>query len=124
NYVFGLDGKAYPVVFDASGNDYGTITIGDQIWMNENLRSSKFCNGDGIPEVRNHQEWENLSSPGKADYPNYGDRINGSLYNGYAVMDERNICPCGWRVPSKGDWETLISYLGENSGGKLKMNGT
>lgn len=49
----------------------------------------------------------------------------GLLYDWYSVSDPRKICPAGFHVPSKSDWDTLITYLGgsEQAGGKLKETG-
>jgi uncharacterized protein (TIGR02145 family) len=59
-------------------------------------------------------------------YYNYdiaNDITYGKLYNGYAVNDSRNICPVGFRIPTRADFNTLNSFLGTNAGGKLKEAG-
>jgi uncharacterized protein (TIGR02145 family) len=48
----------------------------------------------------------------------------GYLYNWYAVADSRKLCPTGWHVPSKDEWDILISYLGTNAGGKMQLIST
>ena len=116
-------------VEDIDGNVYHTLTIGTQVWMAENLKTTKFRNGDLIPNIiDNNIWWTSYSSPA---YCNYNNDINisliyGRLYNWYAINDSRKIAPIGWHVPSKEEWQTLINYLGGESiaGGKLKESGT
>ena len=114
----------YDNLTDQDGNAYKTIVIGSQTWMAENLRTSKYANGDPIPNVTNDTEWENLNSGAWANLSNNSQYENpyGKLYNWYTVVDVRNICPTGWHVPTMDDWITLENYLGGNNvaGKKLK----
>lgn len=101
-------------VFDIEGNTYSTITIGDQEWMTENLRTSKFNDGSSIQNTLNSSIWNNLTIPSWCNYNNdltLNDSY-GKLYNRYVVVDSRNVCPVGWRVPSIADWDTLFYNLG------------
>jgi len=115
-------------VTDIDGNIYKTVTIGSQIWMKENLRTTKYSNGDPIPEITSGTEWMNLISGAYCNYnndPGFADTY-GLLYNWHTVKDPKNICPDGWHVPSDSEWTTLIDFLeGEDvAGGKLKEKGT
>ncbi len=112
-----------PVVKDVDGNEYTTIKIGAQTWMVENLKVTRYRNGDPIERVTVASEWN--SEIGKYGiYNNIGAvaDIAGNLYNWYAVTDPRNIAPEGWRVPTEDDWTNLVNYLGGEAvaGGKLK----
>jgi uncharacterized protein (TIGR02145 family) len=115
-------------VTDQEGNQYQTVILGGQEWLTENLRTSLYCNGDSIPNIINNNQWTESESGAWAYYDN--DSTNnlphGKLYNWYAVGDERNICPCGWHVPTYDDWYDLIVYLNgfTVAGGKLKSTGT
>ena len=116
-------------VTDSDGNAYNTVKIGDQVWMAENLKTTKYNDGmTAIPLVTDNTAWSNLSTPGYCWYDNdeatYGDTY-GALYNWYTVYTG-NLCPTGWHVPSDADWTTLTTYLGGVSvaGGKLKETGT
>lgn len=127
-----------PFVTDIDGNVYQTVRIGDQCWMAENLRTSKYSNFDDVPFAGNAAEWAALTGPGHCWF-NYGMFVNdsafyaetyGLLYNWYAVdpasNGNRNICPDGWHVPSHSEWLTMVNHLGGSNvaGGKLKESGT
>ncbi|MEI6752953.1 MAG: FISUMP domain-containing protein [Paludibacter sp.] len=113
-------------VTDIDGNVYHTVIIGTQTWMVENLKTTKYRNGDAIPSPVG--DWSALTSGAQAAYNN--DAANatkfGLLYNWYAVADTRNITPTGWHVPTDVEWTTLTTYLGGEvvAGGKLKEIGT
>jgi uncharacterized protein (TIGR02145 family) len=115
-------------VVDIDGNVYHTIKIGSQVWMLENLKVTHFRNGDSIPYVTSETEWDQLITAACCDYNNDTliSEIYGRLYNRYAAVDEREICPLGWHVPSYEDWMTLTEYLGGETlaGGKLKEKDT
>lgn len=116
----------YGELMDIDGNKYATITIGNQTWMAENLRSSRYSNGDSIPNIQKHAEWNNYKSGAWVHYNNNSsfDLMHGKLYNWYAISNPNKICPDGWRVPSNQDWTILFDYLGgiEFAGHKLKSN--
>ncbi|MEI6140954.1 MAG: fibrobacter succinogenes major paralogous domain-containing protein, partial [Mariniphaga sp.] len=122
----GIPAWTNSTVSDIDGNVYNTVTIGTQTWMAENLRTTKYRNGDAIPNdngnwlplVTGAYSWLNFDVANKAVY--------GGFYNWYAVADSRNIAPVGWHVPTDAEWSTLITYLGGESvaGGKLKEAGT
>lgn len=106
-------------ISDIDGNEYNTITIGTQVWLKENLKVIHFNNGDEIPNVTSSNEWQALSTGAYCE--NENDPANGAkygrLYNWFAVVDSRKLCPDGWHVPSIEDWEVLRSYLDDNSFG-------
>jgi uncharacterized protein (TIGR02145 family) len=107
----------YGTMTDQDGNSYKTIVIGTQTWMAENLRTTKYRNGDPIPNVTSSVEWMELTSGGYCTYNNDAkhSRIYGRLYNEYAAHDTRNIAPAGWHLPYFHDWRTLILYLDPNA---------
>lgn len=115
-------------VTDIGGNTYNTVRIGDQIWMAENLRVNTFNDGTGIPLVTDTLAWGELITPGFCWYGNdeasYKDTY-GALYNGYSVSTGK-LCPTGWHVPSRDEWQKLRDLLGDTTigGGKLKEAGT
>ncbi|TLX72989.1 hypothetical protein E9993_16100 [Labilibacter sediminis] len=115
-------------VFDLDGNAYTSVTIGSQTWLTENLRTTKYANGDDIPNVINGADWQNASSGAWCYFENIDDFEvpYGKLYNWYTVTDSRNVCPSGWHVPSDAEWQTLITFLGgpDMVGNKLKETGT
>jgi len=109
------------IVTDIDGNEYKTTVIGNQEWMAENLRVTKYNNGDDIPTDLYHEDWTNTTEGAYAIFPHEGaDGINspeemveayGKLYNWYAVVDTRGLCPQGWSVPSADDWTQLADYV-------------
>jgi uncharacterized protein (TIGR02145 family) len=122
--------KSYGIMTDQDRNVYKTIRIGAQIWMAENLRTTKYRNGNSIPEISDNKEWKsNLSTGAYCNYENTqnNDTIAtyGRLYNWYAVSDSQNIAPTGWHVATDSDWTILITCLGDGSdvGGKMKESG-
>jgi len=114
------------IVTDKDGNIYHTITIGKQVWMVENLKTTKYNDGTAIPLVTDSATWANLTTPGYCWYHNDPSFFNttGALYNWYAVSTGK-LCPTGWHVPSDSDFVALITYLGgaNIAGGKLKEAG-
>lgn len=113
---------------DVDGNIYHTVTLGTQIWMVENLKTTRYRNGDAIPNITSNTTWENLTSGAYCNYNN--DALNlatyGGLYNYEAIKDPRNVCPQGWKLPTNDDWQKLVVFLGGNNiaGGKMKEAGT
>ena len=103
-------------VKDIDGNVYEIVTIGDQIWMAENLKVTKYRNGDAIPNVTNDEEWSNLSTGAYCSYDNNDSNITtyGLLYNWFSVNDNRNLAPAGWHIPTDEEWKQLEMYIGMN----------
>jgi len=113
---------------DSDGNNYGTVTIGTQVWMAENLKTTKYKDNTSIPFVPDNTDWSNLVSPGYSWYNNDASANKatyGALYNWYTVNTGK-LCPTGWHVPTDDEWRTLTSYCGGEAvaGGKLKEAGT
>ncbi len=122
-------------VTDIDGNVYCTVVIGNQTWMVEDLKVTKYRNGDPIANIADNTSWKNLTT---GAYCNYSNDVNlGRLYNWHAVNDIRNIAPVGWHIPSYYEVVTLITYLGgvydqslstaptyTLAGGKMKEAGT
>ena len=112
-------------VTDQDGNVYHTVTIGTQVWMVENLKTTKYRNGDGIQNVTDSIAWWNLTSGAYCIYRNDVNNLAtyGRLYNWYAVIDSRKLTPAGWHIPTDAEWTTLTDYLGSTCGDKLKEKG-
>ena len=114
-------------VTDIDGNVYKTVKIGNQWWMAENLKVTKYKDGSAIPNVTKGTLWNGLTTGAYCNYDNKESNVAtyGRLYNWYAI-NTGNLCPTGWHVPTDAEWTTLIDYLGGTSvaGGKLKETGT
>jgi uncharacterized protein (TIGR02145 family) len=93
------------------------VKIGSQIWMNKNLDTDTFQNGDLIPHHKTYADWCSSKEESAWCYYNNDKSLGikvGKLYNGYAVMDKRGLCPTGWHVPSLDEWRVLIGFLNYN----------
>ncbi len=118
---------AADTVTDVEGNVYKTVKIGNQTWMAENLKTTKYNDGQEIPQVIGNSEWGSLTTPAycwlKND-PSNKDTY-GALYNWY-VVETGKLAPKGWHVPTEEDWSKLSNYLGGDSvaGGKMKDGST
>ena len=126
--IDGLSCPETPMVKDIDNNSYNTVKIGNQCWMKENLKVSKYRTGEAIPTGLNNTDWLNTKNGAYAIYDNsnVNDAIYGKLYNWYAVRDSRGLCPTGWHVPTDAEWTTLTNFLGGEveAGGKMKSMGT
>lgn len=125
NDIEGFTGQSWKsltttgTVRDASGYYYTPIAIGKQVWLRENLRTSKYQDGSDIPFYSSSTGWSTLNS---GAYRTNKPIPYGNLYNWFVVADSRKVCPAGWRIPSGADYQELIDVLGGQnlSGPKLK----
>ena len=101
-------------VTDVDGNVYKTVKIGDQWWMAENLKTTKYRNSESIPNVTIAAQWnKNLVTGAYCWYNNdiSNKAVYGALYNWYAVNDNRNIAPLGWHIATTAEWRALTNFL-------------
>jgi uncharacterized protein (TIGR02145 family) len=116
------------IVTDIDGNIYHTVQIGNQIWMVENLRTTRYRNGDQITNITEKTAWQSLTTGGYCWHNNDSKNkpVYGAMYNWFAVNDKRRLAPEGWHVPSNQEWTVLWNNLGGKNiaGGKLKETGT
>ncbi len=126
-------------VTDIDGNIYTTVTIGEQEWLRENLKTTRYNDGTPIPNITDITEWRHIDAPAYVWQNNdiSNKDIYGALYNWWAVGSREDLCPAGWLVATENDWQTLERYIGmspeqiqgtamrgNNEGGKLKEAGT
>jgi uncharacterized protein (TIGR02145 family) len=115
------------IVKDVDGNVYHTVTIGTQVWLAEDLKTTRYNDGTPIAYVTDTAEWGSLHSGAYCWANNDGSNksVYGALYNWYTT-DLGKLCPVGWHVSSNSDWERLVDNCGgwEIAGGKLKEAGT
>jgi uncharacterized protein (TIGR02145 family) len=111
-----LENEVLETVTDIDGNVYHTVKIGNQVWMVENLKVTKYRNGDLIGttladitfETNPKYQWAyNNNSVNVADY--------GRLYTWYAITDPRKVCPIWWHIPTDSEWNELAINLDQNS---------
>jgi uncharacterized protein (TIGR02145 family) len=115
---------------DGDNKNYPVVEIGSQIWMAENLKTTKYSNGDLIATtIPATLDISGESTP-KYQWAYNGDESNattyGRLYTWDAVTDSRSVCPTGWHVPTDAEWAALTTSLGgeDVAGGKLKETRT
>jgi uncharacterized protein (TIGR02145 family) len=127
----------YGTMTDQEGNSYRTVRIGNQIWMAENLRTTKYRNGTIIPNITDNTQWQSITTGAYCSYNNNtsNDCPYGKLYNWYAVVNTNQLCATGWHVPSDAEWNTLVANLdplynpnaqgsqSNTAGGKMKSTG-
>lgn len=134
-------------VTDIDGNVYNTVQIGCQCWLQQDLKVSKYPNGEAIPYIDNDATWGALADDNTSDaYSVYGDSNNdgvvdianpdyGYLYSYAAAIgdnwekdnaDNQGICPDGWHLPTDEEWTELVDELGGSAvaGGEMKETGT
>ena len=148
NYITVTEGSGGGIVTDYDGNKYSTVQIGDQVWMQENLKVTHYSDGTPILKIESQLAYHDLGDSDKAyfyynnnsDYGNvYGAQYTwaaatngvGSSLNPSGVQ---GVCPIGWHMPSDAEWKELEVYLGMSQeeaddpnyrgndvGGKLKQ---
>lgn len=120
-------------ITDIDGNTYRTFKIGNQQWMADNLKTTKYSDGSTIINISTDNILWSSNTTGAWCYYNNDVENNskyGKLYNWYVINSSisgyKNICPTGWHVPSDNEWTILTDYLGgeTDAGGKMKQIGT
>jgi uncharacterized protein (TIGR02145 family) len=109
-------------VMDIDSNVYNVIQIGNQKWMKENLKVSKYNDGTDIQYAADGDQWHNAVEGAYIyyDYDTNYNHVYGKMYNLY-VINTNKVCPTNWHVPSDLEWNQLVSYLGGDSLASLKM---
>jgi uncharacterized protein (TIGR02145 family) len=143
----GIPCPGAPTVKDIDGNTYNTVQIGTQCWTKENLRVTKYRDGTDVPLDESGgtsgngtgQTWGNRNTGARTVYGHIAANLAtyGYLYNWYAAVDSKGLCPSGWHIPQDGEWTILIKFLDNNAnngiastfqsftaGGTLKELGT
>jgi len=132
--------KIYGTITDIDGNAYKTIQIGDQFWMAENLKTTKYRNGINIPNISDNSDWRDNTTGAYCSYENNASNEcpYGKLYNWYAVAGiydaeslanpalRKKLAPTGWHIPTDVEWTQLTDCIGGGNiaGGKMKSTGT
>lgn len=110
-------------VISYNGFEYTLVEIGEQCWFADDLRTATYTNGDTIAVGIEAVQWDQLDDEllgAVGNPPAY--EYNGSVYNWHAVLDSRGLCPAGWKVPSRFDYESLIEHVATSNGGSFNSN--
>lgn len=97
-------------ITDIDGNKYKKVKIGDQVWMAENLKTTKLNNGTEIHLASKNDFWQEMPNYCWYDFDIQNKSTYGALYGGYTIITNK-LCPAGWHVPSISEWQKLIMYL-------------
>ncbi|MFA5086360.1 MAG: fibrobacter succinogenes major paralogous domain-containing protein [Candidatus Paceibacterota bacterium] len=123
-YKYASDGTTYGIMADSAltdidGNKYGTVTIGNQTWMAENLMTTRYRDGTPITYA---STWSadggyygyppNIGNTAEETPANIQSNKLGFVYQLSAVNSSHGLCPSGWHVPSDAEWKTLEMFLG------------
>jgi uncharacterized protein (TIGR02145 family) len=113
-------------ISDIDGNIYHTVKIGNQTWMVENLKTTKYNDGTAISSVTDQKSWNSRTTGAYCCYSNdtLNKKLYGCLYNWYAVKTGK-LAPSGWHVPTDAEWTILKNYLianGYNYDGSTSSN--
>jgi uncharacterized protein (TIGR02145 family) len=115
SFFYSCEKEVISNLLDIDGNEYKTITIGEQVWMAENLKVSHYRDGTEITNVTDKAAWEALTTEAYCIYNNNASSeldTYGALYNWYAVTNVHNIAPEGWHIPTDDEWKKLEMTLG------------
>ena len=108
-----IDTKTTDKCVDADGNIYNTMKIGNQIWMTEILKTTKYRNGDPIATTTPRTLCVSYETAPNYywSYPGGITTYDCTYYTWYAITDKRQIAPVGWHVPTKNEWKTLFENI-------------
>lgn len=123
-------------VTDIDGNVYSTVVIGNQEWMQENLKTTRYKNGVAIPTGLSGAQWQTTTNGAYSVYNDSAiyNTVYGKLYNWYAVVDPNGLCPVGWHEPENWEWNVLLRtiepgidtnlvFTSQTAGGAMKETG-
>ena len=101
------------IVYDLDSNLYHVMKIGEQYWLKENLRTTRYNDTTFIASGLSAQDWKNTKQGACAVYDDNQLNVKkyGLLYNGYAVASGK-LCPPGWHVATDADWNELENFMG------------
>ena len=106
---------------DGDNNNYPIVKIGTQIWMAENLKTTKYLNTDliGTTSSPNLNIFYETASKYQWSYSGIETNVAtyGRLYTWFTATDSRSVCPSGWHLPTLAEYSSLYDYLGKNSYG-------
>jgi uncharacterized protein (TIGR02145 family) len=103
--------KVTETVSDIDGNVYQIAKIGDQWWMAENLRTTRYANGMLISGVYAYED-EDSNAQNYGGLYTWNAVMNGNESNNSNPSGVQGVCPTGWHVPSDAEWQQLEMYLG------------
>lgn len=122
------DDPILETVTDIDGNTYNTITLGNQVWMLENLKTTTYNDGTPITMYSfdtHGNNWVNFNNPEALyQWANTSDLNNvheeelpfdyyGAMYN-HLTLESGKLAPEGWRIPTVQDFIELQNFIASN----------
>jgi uncharacterized protein (TIGR02145 family) len=110
---------------DVDGNVYQTIKMGKQLWMAENLKTTKYNDGTPITlftfekhgnnwgSINNQEAFYQLASTQDLNnvvVEELPAGYYGAMYNHFAI-ESGKLAPKGWRIPTEADFRELEKFL-------------
>lgn len=128
NFVFSCNSTNSGIlkeIYNASSEIITSVKIGNQEWSTQNIKVTRFQNGDPIPQAKTKEQWIDYLTQGKPAYMDLQDFKEqskcGYQYNTFAVNDKRGLAPKGWIIPSVDDYKLLVNYLGGDAKAPNKL---
>jgi uncharacterized protein (TIGR02145 family) len=131
--VSGCNGQT---TIEYNGHTYPLVEIGGQCWFAENLVTTSFNDGTEILLASSSQVWRDSVDAPMLAYTSYIQEsadLFGAYYNAPVVLNEKNVCPTGWHIPTDCEWmymegslgmsifeQQAVSYRGQGIGGAMK----
>jgi uncharacterized protein (TIGR02145 family) len=112
--------KRYVILNDTRDNKtYKAVVIGTQTWMAENL--NHYISGSKCYDDSTGGDSQNRCSTYGRLYK-WETAMNNSASSTLVPSGVQGICPNGWHLPSKAEWEVMTDYIGgaDTEGKKLK----
>ena len=113
--IFSSNLFAQTSIQDIDGNTYQIFRMDSMEWITSNLKTTRFSNGDSIPTTKNSNTTLTNDTNKIYRWAPAGDneriKNQGCLYTWATIIDNRGLCPTGWKVPSDNDWKILVDKI-------------
>lgn len=138
SFIINLNAQDNDSLIDADGNIYKTVKIGNQVWMAENMRVTKYEDGTKIQYIGSNKDWSKISgseftyfwyeNDSAGNFKKYGalytwnTAVRNSEESKTNLSGAQGLCPNGWHIPSQHEFIQLLEFV-EYDGFKLKTIG-
>jgi uncharacterized protein (TIGR02145 family)/uncharacterized repeat protein (TIGR02543 family) len=100
------------------GKTYRTVKIGSQTWMAENLNyqpltGNSWCYNNSTDNCNKYGRLYDWSTA-----MGISTSYNSQMWWDGSDVKRQGVCPTGWHLPSRSEWDTLVTYAGGDVAGK------